>query len=95
MTEQLDLAVATPATPGRASYIVNILILDREGQRVEIRLRADNGERQQFVYDGAIAMTLMNALNKADLSVKSLHRRILEKLTADGKLDGAISGVPD
>lgn len=42
-----------------------------------------------------IATTLMLALNKANLSTKSLHRRILERLVADGHIAGTISGTPD
>jgi hypothetical protein len=38
----------------------------------------------------------MIALNKVNLSTKSLHRRIIEQLQADGLLGtGTISGAPD
>ena len=37
----------------------------------------------------------MKALNKADLSVKSLHRRVLERLIADSFLPGLVSGSPE
>jgi hypothetical protein len=38
---------------------------------------------------------MMISLNKVNLSVKSLHRRVIEQLINDGKLDGTISGSPD
>jgi len=38
----------------------------------------------------------MLGLNKADLSAKSLNRRAIEKMQADGKLGtGTITGEPD
>ncbi len=42
-----------------------------------------------------MATTLMRVLNKANLFTKSLHKRIMEKAVADGKLTGTISGPPD
>lgn len=61
---------------------------------IKIGLLGANGERRTETYTGAIATTLMSALNTTNLSVKSLHRRILERLLADGKLTGTISGTP-
>jgi hypothetical protein len=76
-------------------YRVVYLLLEWERAHVVIHLRGTNGERKECRYDGAEALSLMGTLNKANLSVKSLHRRILEKLIADGKVSGAVSGVPD
>ena len=45
--------------------------------------------------DGTIATDRMRALNKANLKTKSLHRRLLEMIKNDGRLDGSISGAPD
>lgn len=55
----------------------------------------DTNIRRKFCYEGQTAINLMKALNKANLSTKSLHRRVIEKLINDGKLDGTISGDPD
>lgn len=85
-----ELNLTTPVS----KYRVARLLLDWEGQGIQIGLY-ENGIFQTFGYFGAEATQLMTALNKADLSVKSLHRRILEKLIADGKISGTISGAPD
>ena len=61
-----------------------------------IVLRGSNGENKEVVYDedaGSVAM--LRSLNKANLSVKSLHHRVMEKLLADGHLAGSISGTPE
>lgn len=76
-------------------YRVSSLLLDTERARIVILLRGTNGERKQCEYEGADATTLMTALNKTNLATKSLHRRILERLVADGKIDGAVNGSPD
>lgn len=40
------------------------------------------------------ATNMIIALNKANLSVKSLQRRIFEALIADGHLSGSVTGTP-
>jgi hypothetical protein len=76
-------------------YRVIGLLLEWERASIVMHLRGTNGERKECRYDGAEATTLMRALNVANLSIKSLHRRILERLIADGKIAGSVSGVPD
>ena len=91
--EQLDLT--TPiTTPSITLYRVNRLALDWPNGVINIALVDENGKETTFEYTNAEATMLMAALNTANLSIKSLHRRILEKLIADGKLDGTISGTP-
>ena len=90
------LTLTTPeVTPQitTADYKVALLVIDVEGASIVIHLRGANGERKEFRYDDAA--TTIRALNTANLQVKSLQRRILEKLIADGKLAGNVSGVPD
>lgn len=84
----------TPAIT-TTDYKVASLRLDVEGAIVVIILRGTNGERKEFRYENSEATALMVALNKANLSIKSLQRRVLEKLVADGKLAGTIAGSPD
>ena len=86
--EQVD--ITSPRT-----LTISSLLLNWTGQYIEIVLEGSNFEKQYIRYDGAVALNMMRALNIADLSAKSLHRRILERLAADGKLAGTISGTPD
>lgn len=78
-----------------ADYRVRRLVLDVEGAIVLIQLRGTNGEAKEFLYEGSVARTLITGLNTANLSTKSLQRRILERLVADGKFAGSVTGTPD
>lgn len=96
MAEQLNLT-ASEVIPQQVTsyYKVIMLVLDWEGARISIVLRGEQGERRTFEYEGNVATTLMVALNTANLAIKSLHRRVLERLSLDGRLVGAVSGSPD
>lgn len=94
MAEQLDLS--TPSTPPTLTYWqVVYLELNWVSQSIRIGLLGTNQETAQHNYNGDEATTLMAQLNKADLSIKSLQRRILERMLAEGVLEGTISGTPD
>ena len=93
--EQINLT--TPITkPPITNYKIDSLVLNWSGAIITITLFDPvSGEKPVFSYYGTVATNLMIALNKTDLSVKSLQKRIFEKLIADGKILGTISGVPD
>lgn len=94
--EQIDLITPDQVEVGTSTYRVVQLTLDWEHGRIVVRLVGDNDERKEVVFgDADNARALMQALNKMDLSTVSLHRRIMERLIADGHLVGSISGVPD
>ena len=96
MSEQIDLTTTDQAAPGTSSYHIVRLDLNFEAKSIGIGLIGENGERKEISYgEDAGAVALMRALNKANLSTKSLHRRIMEKLIADGHLAGTISGAPE
>ena len=95
MAEQLDLGSPAQSAPGTVTWKPILLHLNWEQATIKAGFRGDNGEYTSVGWDGADATTLMIALNKANLSTKSLHKRIMEKAVADGKLSGTISGVPD
>ena len=91
--EQIDI---TPvALPSATNYKLNKLHLMWLDKAIRIELVADNGETIEHGYDGDEARNLMIALNKMDLSTKSLQRRVMEKLIADGVLSGTITGAVD
>ncbi len=96
MSETLVLSTAE-TTPSivTTDYRVIFLSMNWEQELVVIHVRGTNGERKEFRYEKAVATALMVTLNKLDLSVKSLQRRILERLNTEGKLIGAVSGAPD
>ena len=71
------------------------LLLQWNAAHICIVLSGPANERREVNYNGDVATSLMVALNKANLSVKSLHKRILEYLVADGKIAGTIIGTVD
>lgn len=101
-----SLILATSEVKPQVSTSIYKLIslsLEWEQARIMIVLRGENNEIKTFIYGGpngmitdkTKAINLMIALNKANLSVKSLHRRVIEQLISDGFISGTISGVPD
>jgi hypothetical protein len=92
--EKITLAApeVTPAIT-TTDYQLASLLLDLEASRIVVTLKGTNGERRQVIYEDAAAT--LKALNTANLTVKSLHRRVMEKLIADGKVAGTIAGTPD
>ncbi len=92
MAEQLTLTTPQSVT----TYAVQSLILDWPLARIKVAVKDSRGENFHATYIGAEATNLMIALNKANLSILSLQRRILERLVADGKLPaGTVTGSPD
>lgn len=90
-----EILTLTSPPPALTTYAVVELYFNWDTASIQIGLRGTNGERQTFSYSGVPATALMVALNKANLSIKSLHRRVIEQLQTDGKLTGTISGSPD
>lgn len=96
MAERFTLTTAETIPEKRTTYYrVARVSLNWVAARIDVDVLGENGELRGFVYEGVVATNLMVALNTADLSVKSLHRRILERLAADGRLVGAVTGAPD
>ncbi len=96
MAEQLDLLTPAKARPGTSFWRPVRLVLDEEAELIEAGFRGANGERTTGSYHGDEALILMRQLDIANLSVKSMRRRVIEKMQADGILPaGTISGTPD
>lgn len=86
--EQLDFTVVK-------NYRIDKIILDWANSTIDVTLRDNLGGLLVCSYTGAVATNLMIVLNTVDLSVKSLHKRIMEKLLTDGKVpSGTITGTP-
>lgn len=94
MAEKVTLTV--PVTrPSVTDYIIGSLHLDWSGSRIDVTLLGSDGSTTTASYTGATALTLMSALNTANLSVTSLHKRVVQRLQTDGLLGaGSISGTP-
>ena len=95
MTEQLDLGAPEQTAPGTNNWRPVLLHLNWEKATIKVGFRGENGEYKSVGWRDAEATTLLVALNKANLSVNSLHKRILQQTLDDGLLAGTISGAPD
>lgn len=91
--EQVNLAdVVQP--PAISNYRISRLSLDWDSACIDILLRDNVGGTVTATYSGQEATDMMLILNTANLTTNSLHKRTLNKLIADGKLIGTISGTP-
>lgn len=105
MAEEYTLTTpeTTPAVHN-AAYKVQMLQFDWAGGHWLARLKGQNDEVIVTGYGGPgstqaerdDAVKMMKQLNTANLTTKSLHKRVLEKLSADGKIPpGTTTGTPD
>lgn len=95
MTERINFTLPEQAAPGTLTWTPIFLHLNWEQATIKIGFRGDNGEGTSVSYEGIEANSLLTTLDKANLPGKSLRRRVMEKIIADGKLSGTISGIPD
>ena len=80
-----DLGPSGVAVKNIASASVNVIMI---GQ--------NNTFRSIMLANGQAAIDMIKALNKANLTIKSLEKRVLEAVIAfDAKYAGNISGAPD
>ena len=88
------LTLTTPQSV--TGYKVNSLVLNWGGKVIVVNVTDGFGKNFEFYYTGDVAVTLMTSLNKANLSVSSLHKRILLQLVTDGFIPaGTVTGTPD
>lgn len=106
MPERVNLATPKAKPPGTAIELERLLI-DLKAKSVFLQWLYDNGDAGSAAYPtpapvdaqgvatqptGAV---LIAGLNVANLSTRSLVRRIYERLLADGHLAGTVAGSPD
>lgn len=92
MAEQTALTVPI----SMVAWSIAKVVYDWEGAVIYVVVLFSNGRKADYTYSGVTATTLIKAINKADCSVKSQQRRIMERLVVDfPELAGAISGVAD
>lgn len=92
MAEKLTLTVPISVT----DYSFSGVEFNWEDKYILVRLRDTTGKELKVTYTGAEAVSLMNALNKTNLSNTSLIKRIFNQLATDNKLPaGNVTGVPD
>ena len=105
MAEDFTLTdpIVEPATTTNKYRIVSLLltmeapqILPGVPSAVLIALRDNLGNPLHHQYTGQQATDYIKWINTANFTTKSMHKRILEKLTAEGVIPpGTVTGTPD
>lgn len=97
---QESLVLTTPL-PAVTTVRVEYLSLYMAGPQssdcvIEIRVVPDSGTGPvvRKNYAGFDACNQIRFLNTANMSVQSLHRRVLNQLVKDGVLSGTVQGTP-
>lgn len=77
--------------------LAEVLLRREPSPTIVIRLVGPNGEQQAISYDGSTAQTMLVALNKANLSTRSLTARIFDRLVSDYPqlFTGTVDATPD
>lgn len=79
-----------------AAYEIVSLSLHWNQSLIRCTVKDGGGKNVTHLYEGPAALTLMRQLNTANLSTASLHKRLLDRLVADGRLPGGtVTGSPD
>jgi len=90
------LTLAAPVAPPTVTdYKVIRIDLNRKEQIFHMAAESNTGVIVERIERGDVAMSLMIALNKANLSIKSLERRVLEYMAGKGDFAGSVTGAPD
>lgn len=98
--EQIDLTVPVPSSGGTSFWRVKRLTLDYDKDDpakslIAIKLVGQNSASMVIVERGQTAHDAIKALNTANLSSNSLHKRALNRFIGLGQLAGTVSGTPD
>lgn len=102
MAEKFDYSAPQAVAPPVSSVeVVGIQMFRKPPASLFVLVRDDQGRETEFGWvddsQSTKAIDTIRALNKANLSTKSLERRALEFLVAEGKITaaGTITGSPD
>lgn len=91
-----ELALTTPiVTPTIINYRVVEIRMNWPNGELDIITADNTGATQHHSYRNGEAVALMLALNTANLTTNSLHKRTIQRLQTDGKLPaGTVNGTP-
>ena len=99
---QERINITTPVVrPNISGYTVARLTLDRPAATIEVVMLANTADcatvqrpvsscTLTHVWSGPVATTMMQQLNTANLTTRSLNARILDRLVADGVVAGTV-----
>lgn len=76
-------------------YPNDVIIPGIEPGYININLKNEHNEPSSYEYRGKQAIDMIKFLNTANMTTKSMHKRVLEQLSKDGLLPGTVQGTPD
>lgn len=95
-----EIITLTTPIPSAADFRVAEFNLNVRGSIIHVifaefksNIFTPSGREIIVVWTGVVADNLMIALNKANLTIQSLHQRIMTQAINDGKLQGTQSGL--
>lgn len=94
VTAQERIRLTAPETVTADTVTIQFVGLYPAIGQIDIVLTTNAGQRIVHHYGPPQGVTMLRALNKADLSTRSLQQRILDRLVADGVIAGAVEGTP-
>lgn len=90
------LTLTTPESfPSITTWRVVELTLDAKHGVIHAVLESNLNTTAVYREQDADTLDAIRALNTANLSIKSLQRRLLERIAARGVKVGTVSGTPD
>lgn len=92
---QLTTPEAIPTPPPITGWSIAVIHLDIQASTILITFRTPAGDKRDWLIEGTPAYNRIRALMVANLSLKSLPRRIYELALTDGVFAGSITGAPD
>jgi hypothetical protein len=86
--------LTTPRVATTSVYRLSTLTLDWDAAAIVVRLTSLTVPTDILTceYHGATATTMMIALNKANLTSRSLSQRIFDRIIADGCISATVTG---
>jgi hypothetical protein len=79
------VVLTTPINkPSITEYSIVSFEINVKNMFIRVTLEANNGEHLNILYQDENTQQLIEALNVANLSIKSLRVRLIERLVADG-----------
>ena len=95
MAETIVLTTPEVVQMTNTEYRLSRITFDRDASTILVLFRGANGEQKEWRIEGDVALQRMKALMTADLSTKSLQRRIMEAAVQSGFLTGTVTGTPE
>ena len=97
LSAQERVDVTAPIVKTITNWKVTVFNARPEEGIIFVEVMANTGETRSKIYSPTTTPsgpTLISNLNTANLTTRSLYQRILDRLIADGVIEGTVAGTP-